>query len=376
MKAPTGSEEQQGYVIHTSRHATNWMAEEKLSLALSTYELGKLFLLGIKPDGRLSVFERNFSRCMGLARSDSGFWLASLFQVWRFEQFLNPEEPVDGYDARYVPVTGWTTGDIDLHDIQLGPEGPVFVATRFNCLAMLSVTASFKPIWTPPFIDRLAAEDRCHLNGLAMRDGVPAYATSVSRTNIHDGWRQHRVNGGVVLDIPTGEVASDGLSMPHSPRLHLGKLWVLQSGRGELGYVDGETGRFEATCFLPGFARGMSFHKHWAIIGISHPRGGQRTFDGLPLAERLEREGVSPSCSICVVNLNTGDIEHRIDFEGIVREIYDVVALPGIVRPSAIGFKTNEIHHTVRIDTQQSSLRLRSREPRTAVRMAATLAAG
>ncbi|MBV0914224.1 DUF4915 domain-containing protein [Anianabacter salinae] len=82
MKAPTGSEEQQGYVIHTSRHATNWMAEEKLSLALSTYELGKLFLLGIKPDGRLSVFERNFSRCMGLARSDSGFWLASLFQVW------------------------------------------------------------------------------------------------------------------------------------------------------------------------------------------------------------------------------------------------------------------------------------------------------
>ena len=68
-----------------SRHFTAWLAEQRLSLALTTYQSNKLFLLGLKPDGQLSGFERTFARCMGLWSDSQTIWLTSQFQVWRLE---------------------------------------------------------------------------------------------------------------------------------------------------------------------------------------------------------------------------------------------------------------------------------------------------
>ena len=70
--------------ITTSRQMLAWLEEQQLSIALTTYQIGKLFLLGLKPGGELSVFERSFNRCMGLCPTDNGFYLSSLHQVWRF----------------------------------------------------------------------------------------------------------------------------------------------------------------------------------------------------------------------------------------------------------------------------------------------------
>ncbi|MCF8516875.1 MAG: TIGR03032 family protein [Rhodobacteraceae bacterium] len=334
--------------FHGSRLLTSWLKEAKVSLAMTTYQAGKVFLIGLQPDGRLSVFERTFERPMGLGVGQGRFWMSSVYQLWRFEDFLGQQETRDGYDALYVPVTGHTTGDLDIHDIHEDAEGkPIFVATRFNCLATLSERGSFREVWRPPFIDRLAAEDRCHLNGLAMRDGQPAYVTCLSRTNVFEGWREKRRDGGMVLEVPTGEVVAGGLSMPHSPRLHQGKLWMLQAGTGEFGRIDLATGKFEPVCFLPGFARGLAFVGDYAVIGISRPREN-RTFEGLVLNERLQAEGVSAQCAICVVNLRTGDIEHRLEIGGIVEEIYDVNLLPGVIRPMALGFRTEEIRFAVK----------------------------
>jgi uncharacterized protein (TIGR03032 family) len=299
-----------------SRLFTAWLASARASLAFTTYQAGKLFLIGLRPDGRLSIFERTFSRCMGLGTGPGGtLWMSSLFQLWRFENFLEPGSTKDGYDAVYVPVNGHTTGDVDIHDIDAGPEGsPVFVVTRFNCLATLGERSSFAPLWRPPFVDRLAAEDRCHLNGLAMRDGRPAFVTCVAATNLAEAWREHRRAGGVVIDVASGATVATGLSMPHSPRLHRGRLWLVQSGTGEFGHIDLATGRFEPVCFLQGFARGLAFLGDHAVIGVSRPREN-RTFDGLLLNERLAREGVGPVCHLAVVNLSTGDIEHRLVIE-------------------------------------------------------------
>ena len=135
--------------------------------------------------------------------------------------------------------------------------------------------------------------------------------------------------------------------MPHSPRLHRGRLWLVQSGTGEFGHVDLATGRFEPVCFLQGYARGLAFLGDHAVIGVSRPREN-RTFDGLALNERLAREGVGPLCHLAVVNLATGDIEHRLVIEGVVEELYDVAALPGVLRPMAIGFRSDEIRFLVR----------------------------
>src|SRR5271165_1690180 len=211
-----------------SPHLSTWLAEQQVSLAFTTYQTGKLFLLGRQPDGRLAVFERTFNRAMGLWADGQTLWLGTLYQVWRFENLLRPGEIYQGHDRLYVPKVANTTGDLDIHDIAVDRNGrPVFVATSFGCIATLSERSSFTPLWRPPFLSKLAAEDRCHLNGLALVDGRARYVTAVSSSDVADAWRDRRRDGGVVLDVTSDRTIAKGLSMPHSPRWHGGRLWLL-----------------------------------------------------------------------------------------------------------------------------------------------------
>ena len=222
-----------------SRQFTAWLAQHHVSLAFTTYQTGKLFLIGLQPDGRLSVFERTFNRCMGLWSDQQTLWMSSLYQMWRFENVLDRGQLANGYDRLYVPQVGYTTGDLDIHDIAIDADGRViFVNTLFGCLASINETSSFVPLWQPPFLSKLAAEDRCHLNGLAMKDGRPQYVTAVSQSDVADGWRDRRRDGGCLIDVKTNEIVCTGLSMPHSPRIYRGKVWLLDSGTGFFGSVD------------------------------------------------------------------------------------------------------------------------------------------
>ena len=197
------------FEINASRQFTSWLASQNLSLVFTTYQAGKVFFIGLRQNGQLSVFERTFERCMGLYAHNSSLYLSSLYQLWRLENALEPGQIADGYDAVYVPQVGYITGDLDIHDVvlveppqlqgnqQVEPQVPslnngrlggvVFVNTLFSCLATISETKSFVPLWKPPFISKLAAEDRCHLNGLAVRDGQPRYVTAVSQSDVADG---------------------------------------------------------------------------------------------------------------------------------------------------------------------------------------------
>jgi uncharacterized protein (TIGR03032 family) len=339
--------------ITSSRQFTSWLKEQRFSLAFSTYQSGKLFLIGLRPDGRLSVFERTFERCMGLSVTEDAqtLWMSSLYQLWRFENALtDTTRTPDGYARLYSPQVGYTTGDIDLHDIALDARGaPVFVNTLFSCIAAASKTHSFRPLWRPAFISRLAAEDRCHLNGLAMREGVPGFVTAVSTTDVHEGWREHRRNGGVVIEAPSNEIVVRGLSMPHSPRWHDGRLYLLNSGTGEFGFADLGAGKFVPICFCPGYARGLALSGTFAVIGLSTCREN-RTFSGLPLDDALSSKKVEPRCGLLVVDLRSGDIVHSLTITGIVQELYDVAILRGVTMPSALGFKSEEIRRTLTIE--------------------------
>ncbi|GKS70216.1 TIGR03032 family protein [Nitrosomonas sp. PY1] len=336
--------------INGSRQFLSWLAEQRLSIAFTTYQIGKVYFIGLKPDSTLSVFERSFNRCMGLCTTSNGLYMSALYQVWRFENILQAGQRQDGFDRLYRPQIGYTTGDLDIHDMAVDSNGRlIFVNTLFGCLATLSDTHSFRPIWQPFFLNKLAAEDRCHLNGLAMKDGQPAYVTAISQSNVVDGWRDHRANGGIVMDVARNEIVCSGLSMPHSPRWHQGKLWLLNSGTGDFGYVDLNTGRFESVCFCPGYMRGLSFCGNFALVGLSKSREN-RTFSGLALDNNLRLHRIEARCGIQVVDLRTGDIVHWFHMEGVVRELYDVVALPEIRCPMALGFKTDEIRRLLNIE--------------------------
>lgn len=331
------------FELTTSRQFSAWLAESQLSLAFTTYQAGKLFLLGVSPNGELCVRERSFQRCLGLWSNGQTMWMSSKYQLWRFENVLPAGESAHGHDRIFVPQVGYTTGDLDVHDVAVESSGRVvFVNTLFGCLATLSDTQSFVPLWKPPFIDRLAAEDRCHLNGLALENGAAAYVTVVSQSNVADGWRDHRHNGGCVVDVRIDEVIADGLSMPHSPRVHREKLWLLNSGTGHFGFIDRDAGRFEAVAFCPGYVRGLAFHDDYAVVGLSGLRM-DRTFRGLPLDDNLRNAGAEPRCGLNVVDLRSGDVVHWLRINGVVSELYDVVALPKVIRPHAIGFQSDEI---------------------------------
>jgi uncharacterized protein (TIGR03032 family) len=257
-----------------------------------------------------------------------------------------------------VPREIFVTGELDAHDVgQLKDGRVVFVNTLYNCLATPSERHSFTPIWKPPFVSKILKEDRCHLNGPAMEDGVPRYVTAVSKSDTIDGWRDRRVDGGIVVDVQTGEIVIGSLSMPHSPRLYHGKLWVLNSGTGEIGWIEwgasAETAKFNVLAFCPGFVRGLAFYGKHAFVGLSKPR--YQRFEGLELDRKLVEADSEPWCGVQVIDLDTGACVHWFRIDGPIAELYDLGIVPGVVWPMALGFATNEILGLITHDALEES---------------------
>ncbi len=312
-------------------------------------------MLGQNKDGGLLIDERFFRKAMGIAVPEpQTVLLATLFQVIRFKNVLEPGQEVNHlYDACFVPRDIHVTGELDAHDIgQLKDGRIVFVNTRYNCLATPSSRHSFTPLWKPPFVSKIINEDRCHLNGLAMEDGVPRYVTAVSKSDTIDGWRDRRFDGGIVIDVATGEIVIGGLSMPHSPRIYNGKLYVLNSGSGEFGWVEpapkATDAKFHVVAFCPGFVRGLGFHEKYAFVGLSKPR--YERFEGLALDKKLAEADSEPWCGVQVIDLETGECAHWFRIDGVIGELYDVAVVPGVIRTMSLGFSSNEVLNLITHD--------------------------
>ncbi len=354
---PAG-ESPKGPLLLASTGFTQWLQAQDCALALTTYQAGRLMLIGRKDDGSLRAHERYIDHCQGMWTDGQTIWASATHMLWRFENDMTGPAPALGPDRRFVPREGRVLGAIDVHDIGMGDLGqfgaapgpaPIFVATAFNCLATISARASFRPLWRPPFISRMIGEDRCHLNGLAMDGPRAAFVTAISRSDVVDGWRDRRRDGGVILDVASGETVASGLSMPHSPRLYDGRLWVLNSGRGELCTVDPASGAVTPVTFLPGYARGLAFVGRFAVIGLSRPRSNQ-TFEGLELQDLLAAKDATAQACLMIIDIDTGRSVAWLRFEHTIEELYDVAVLPGARQPEAIGFRGDAIRQAVQIE--------------------------
>jgi uncharacterized protein (TIGR03032 family) len=215
-------------------------------------------------------------------------------------------------------------------------------ATRFSCLAKLSHDFNFLPVWKPPFVTDLVPEDRCHLNGIAVRDGRPRYVTALGTTNAAGAWRERKATGGVVIDVQSNEIVLDGLAMPHSPRWHDERLWVLNSGAGELLAVDPQSGRSDVVCRLPGYLRGLCFCGPYALVGLSKIRE-RHIFGGLPVQQRC----ANLLCGIAVVDVRDGREAGFFEFTAGCEELYDVRFLPGVFRPMILNLEKPEVRQAV-----------------------------
>ena len=342
--------------IECSRGLGAWLAMNNVSLAFTSYQTGQLFLIGVLPDQRISIHQRNFVRAMGVIGMPDRVYVASIEAVWRLENILRRTERANQhFDRLFVPRNAQITGDLDVHELGVDKHGRViFVNTKYSCLATFSLVHSFKPLWKPKFISRLAPEDRCHLNGMAMVAGTPKYVTAVSQSDLLNGWREKREKGGVIIDITTDRLVTDELSMPHSPRVANGTLWVLDSGRGYIARVDETTGKKENVAFCPGFLRGLSIWNNHAIATVSLPRDG--TFKNLELEENVSARGGVPWCGIQIVDLRTGDIVQWIRLDGFIKELFDVAVIPGSRCPMALGIGTPEVQSTISIDPEMAAI--------------------
>lgn len=330
--------------VSSSPELSNWLQHEHISIAFTTYQTNRLILLGSNPESGLTVKEQVFDKPMGLYGNDHSLYMSTRYQIWQLDNCLLPGEIHQQSDRLYIPSRSYTTGDLNVHDLVLDAIGtPLFINTDFSCLATIKSGYSFAPVWQPPFITKLVAEDRCHLNGLAMVAGKPTYVTACSATDKAAGWRDHRQNGGIVIHIPSDEIIATNLSMPHSPRWYQNKLWVLNAGTGELGYLD--DGKFVPITFCSGFVRGLAFWGNYALVGTSKLR--TRNFTGLALENRLQAEKKQAECGLLVINLKNGEIVHWLRLETVIEELFDVVVLPGVSQPKALGFENEDIQRLI-----------------------------
>jgi len=322
--------------IEVSAGLVAWLIRNGVALAFSSYQHGDVFFLGAQGDRRAVFSRARFPYAMGIAAFAQRVYLASHTQIWRLENILKPDELVnDRYDRLFVPRNAQVIGPLDAHEVGVEPSGRIlFVNTKYSCLATPSITHSFHPVWKPKFISKLAPEDRCHLNGLAMDEGRIRYVTACSTTDIVDGWREHRADGGVVIDVDDDRIVAEGLSMPHSPRVHRGGLWALDSGTGQLCRLDAATGARDNIGFYPGFLRGLAFVENYAVVTLSLPRYGR--FQGLALDDELTRRKAVPWCGLLVIDIRNGDVVEWVRFEGDVKELFDVALIPGVRCPRGL----------------------------------------
>ena len=170
----------------------------------------------------------------------------------------------------------------------------------------------------------------------------PRYVTALGTTDAAGAWRQDKATGGVLIDVKANEIVHGGLAMPHSPRWHDGRLWMLNSGRGELLLVDPQSGRAEVVCRMPGYLRGLCFCGPYALVGLSKIRE-RHIFGGLPIQERGEKL----LCGVAVVDVRSGRQCGLFEFTAGCEELYDVQFLPGVCRPMILNLQRPEVHQAI-----------------------------
>ncbi|MDC1068361.1 TIGR03032 family protein [Candidatus Kapabacteria bacterium] len=305
-----------------------------LTVAISTFQAGKLIFISPVDDANLIQLPRTFKKAMGFNIQDDNMILATDNEVVFFKQNTElarnyPKKP-NTYDKMFFPRAVYYTGYLDIHDIYKTNDELIAVNTSFSCVCKINEHFNFEPIWKPSWISSLESIDKCHLNGLAMENDQPKYLTALGTGDSQQSWRENITKGGVLIDYDSKEIICDGLAMPHSPRLVDGKVLVLESASGEISLIDPKDGKKELIKKVDYFIRGAAIHDDLLFVATSKLRKNSSTFKHLDIAR------ISDSAGVIVIHLKTGAVMHEMKYETSVDEIYDIHLLPETRRPNIL----------------------------------------
>ncbi len=320
-----------------------------LSLVLSTLPNHLIFLGSL--DGELNAHATLVTQPLGLAAEPGRLALASARTVVIFANVarLAAHYPSrrDYYDAFFIPRTIHFTGDCQMHDMIFQGRAVIGANTAFSCICRVDGDFSFTPLWIPPFISQLRAEDRCHLNGFAGQGGELHYLTALAATDTAGGWRANPEASGILIDARRNMILRSDLCMPHSPRIIHERLYLLNGGEGELLRIDRSSGHGTVLTRLPGFAHGLCAHDDILFVGMSKNRVS-RSGTPPPVARRTE----ALIAGVAAINERSGEVLGVLEFTSGVTEVYDVQPLPGIRRAGMQNLLATD--GFVGIDTPQS----------------------
>src|SRR5207302_9252278 len=166
-------------------------------------------------------------------------------------------------------------GCLSMHDLALVGGRLHANAVGQNAVVRLDDDGGYERVWWPRCIETargpVFGRNHLQLNSIAAGPTLRQSYFSASTDRVsarRPGMRNFPVDKrGVIFAGRTRDVFCRGLTRPHSARLHAGRVWVDNSGYGELGFA--EDGQFRPVTKLPGWTRGLCFHQGIAFVGTS-----------------------------------------------------------------------------------------------------------
>ena len=321
-------------IVYT-KNLPKFLHENFFSIVISTYQAGKLIVIGSLKGEEIFQTPISLKKPMGVSLQGNKMAVACFDEIRFFSANEGIHEVINQkhnseYDKAFLQRATYFTGNLDVHDIEFGQGLLWGVNTIMSCIGVYDINYSFRPKWKPNFISKISPEDHCHLNGMALEDKVPKYATALSQTNVKHGWRKNKMNSGVLMSVPEGKILLEGLSMPHSPRLHHGQLYFLESGKGILQCYDPKTKKKKIVYSFNTFVRGMDILGNVAVIGKSKIRETNKEFNDLKIRSNSLNAGV------ILFDLSNKAIIGEINYSSTVEEIYDVKIMKDIRNPAII----------------------------------------
>ncbi len=227
-----------------------------------------------------------------------------------------------------TPVRSWFfPGCLYIHDLARVGDALHAASTGMNAVVRLDPAGGQTPVWWPACMDRPASTPRfdknfIQLNSIAAGpDLVRSYfgASAARMSSRRPGHRHFPVDGrGVIFHGGTREVVCSGLTRPHSTRLRRGRVWVNNSGYGQVGVMSDAA--FLPVAGLCGWTRGLCFHGPLAFVGTSRVLPGYHAY-APGLDPRRSR------CGVHAVDTRTGAVLASL-FWPHGTQIFAVEALP------------------------------------------------